>query len=361
MLIIESLLCICRMRIAVIGGGIVGLYTGYIALMKGLEVDIFEKEKHLGSGSSGHNAGVIHILQTPFNSIKGRLTLIGNKLHRVYSRNIGYRMVRVEAYLLSRSYIHKLMDPFLIRYMSKYGISVDKVDVKYLRERYRFLNNKLKTGIRVDGYYVVDPNEVLEKISRAIGEMGGHIHYGEEISEIDIDDEKVFIKGSEYDYAVISAGSETAKLAQLVGIEPPIQRFARGAMVKVNYFSDSILAEFKVFTRNKYTKGGGIIPTPSMDANILGPGFRWVDDPLDTGVSDAEVEELLNRFRRIVDIDLDPYEVFSGVRIINYPDDDYKWIKKGPVIAVFGIDSPGFTAAPAIGEEIINLLTQPTQ
>lgn len=341
------------MRIAVIGGGIVGLYTAYIALLKGYEIDIYEKEMYLGAGASGHNAGVIHILQTPFSSIKGRLTLVGNKLHRVYSRNIGYRMVRVDAYLVSRSYIHKIIDPFLINYMSRYGILVDKVDVKHLRNYYSFLSNSIKTAIRVQGYYVVDPNEVLEKLSKAVRDMGGKIHYGVEVNKIDVQNDSAYIDGDRFDYVIIAAGEGAARLAQSVGIDPPFQKFARGVMVRVNYLAGSILAEFRVLTRSKYTKGGGIIPTPSMDSNIIGPGFRWVDDPNDTNVTEEEVRELINRFNRIVDVDLEPIEVFAGVRIINYPNDDYIWILKKPVIAIFGIDSPGFTAAPAIAEEIV--------
>lgn len=347
------------MRIAIIGGGIVGLYTAYIGLLKGFEVDVYERENRLGAGGSGHNAGVIHTLQTPFNSIKGRFTLIGNKIHRVYSRNIGYRMVRVDAYLVSRSYIHRIIDPLLINYISKYGILVDKVDINYLRHSYGFLNRKVKTAVRIKGYYVVDPKEVLEKLSKAIRDMGGRIHFGREIRELDIERDEVYIDGNRFDHAVISVGAESARIAEKVGIEPPIQRFARGAMVRVNYFTDTLFAEFKVFTRNRYTKGGGIIPTPSMDSNILGPSFRWVENPYDTEVSEEEVKELLHRFKRIVDIDFEPVEVFSGVRVINYPDDDYIWIEKGPLIAVFGIDSPGLTASPAIAEELINLISKP--
>lgn len=345
------------MRISIIGGGVVGLFTGYIAAIKGHEAVVYEKEKALGGGASGHNAGVIHMLQTPFRTLKSRLALNGNKLHRIYSRNIGYTMRRVEAYLLSRSYIHRILDRFLIGYLDKYGVRARYIDIDELRRRYPFVKRGVKSGIAIDGYYVVDPMEVLSRLRENIELFGGEVRLGYEVDSVEDDGECISIDGEEYDYVVISAGPYTAGLATQIGINPPIQRYAKGPMIRVRWFTDAIFAELKLFTRNRYTKGGAVIPTPRGDYNILGPGFRWVNDPEETQVSREEIDELINRYSSIIDTDVEVIDAFAGVRVINYPDDDYLISLRDRVVALFGIDSPGFTAAPALAEKVIELVT----
>jgi len=345
------------MKVAIVGAGVVGLFIGYVSLLRGYEVDIFEKEGRLGKGASGNNAGVVHILQTPFSSLKSQLAIKGNKLHRIYSRNIGYTMRRVNAFLISKSSIHRFIDWFLIGYMDKFGIKARIIDTHDLKTSYPFLSKKIKSAIEVEGYYVIDPMEVLNQLSKEIERFGGSIHYNHGVDEIEISNLKAFIDGLEYDYVILAAGADTSRLATNVGIRPPTQRYARGVMVKTEFFTDAIFAEMRLIDRNKYSKGGGIIPTPGLDATILGPGFRWVNDPYDTQASEEEVEEVLYKFRRLLSIELYPKEVFSGVRIINYPHDDYIFIFNRPIVAIFGIDSPGFTAAPAIAEEVLNKLS----
>lgn len=345
------------MRIAIVGAGVVGLFIGYIGLLRGHEVDIFEREGGLGKGASGNNAGVIHILQTPFSSMKSQLAIKGNRLHRVYSRNIGYNMRRVNAFLVSKSSVHKFIDWFLVGYMNKFGIKARIINIDDLKSNYPFLSRKIKSAIEVEGYYVVDPLEVLSKLGGEIERLGGSLNFNHYVDEIEISGGTASIDGLEYDYVVLAAGADTSRLATKVGIQPPDQRYARGAMIKTEFFTDAIFAEMKLIDRNKYSKGGGIIPTPDLDATILGPGFRWVEDPFDTQASGEEVEEVLDKFRGLLSIDIYPEEVFSGVRIINYPQDDYIFIFNRPVVAIFGIDSPGFTAAPAIAEEVLNKLS----
>jgi len=50
------------MKIVIIGGGIVGLATGYQYLQKfqGHSVTILEKESQVAFHQTGHNSGVIH-------------------------------------------------------------------------------------------------------------------------------------------------------------------------------------------------------------------------------------------------------------------------------------------------------------
>ncbi len=67
-------------RIAVIGGGLIGLATAYKILLRypGAELHVFEKEAHSGMHQSGRNSGVLHCgLYYQPGSLKARLAVEG--------------------------------------------------------------------------------------------------------------------------------------------------------------------------------------------------------------------------------------------------------------------------------------------
>ncbi|HEY8533297.1 MAG TPA: L-2-hydroxyglutarate oxidase [Micromonospora sp.] len=83
-------------RIAVIGGGIVGLAVArrVLATRPGSHVTVFEKEDRLGAHQTGHNSGVVHAgLYYPPGSLKAELCRRGRQMLRDYcaDRGIAYR------------------------------------------------------------------------------------------------------------------------------------------------------------------------------------------------------------------------------------------------------------------------------
>ena len=67
-------------RVAVIGGGLIGLATAYKLLEKhpGLKLDVYEKEDRPGRHQSGRNSGVLHCgLYYQPGSLKAKLAVEG--------------------------------------------------------------------------------------------------------------------------------------------------------------------------------------------------------------------------------------------------------------------------------------------
>lgn len=81
-----------RMRVGIVGGGIVGLATARALLARapGLDVTVLEKEPHVGRHQTTHNSGVVHAgLYYPPGSLKARLCTRGVGLLRTYCAERG--------------------------------------------------------------------------------------------------------------------------------------------------------------------------------------------------------------------------------------------------------------------------------
>ncbi len=336
------------MRVAVIGAGVIGLYTAYHLLKEGVEVDIYEARHKVGYSASTHNPGVLNVIQNPLGSFKTRLMLRGLELHREYSRDIGYNIMDTKLVLVYWRLGHRMISPLVPIYMKRYGIKFERIDGDTLKKKYYEVSPIFKGAFIVDGYGIVNPYEMLDRLASRVVELGGKIYFGRRIKRAE---SEPVIDGVEYDYIVIAAGPYTADIARTIDPNPPRQRFGKGIMVISSLSIDYIIAEFNVFL-SKYTKGGAVIPYYRGRWTILGPDFRWIDTKEIYEVSREEAEEVFNSYVYLLRDKPEIIDYFCGVRIINYPGN--RWIirKIGRYIMTYGIDSPGLTASPAIGEYI---------
>ncbi|MGH9196085.1 MAG: FAD-dependent oxidoreductase, partial [Acidimicrobiia bacterium] len=79
-------------RIAVVGGGILGLTTAWTLLQRRPDagVTVLEKESEVAQHQSSHNSGVVHAgLYYPPGSLKARLCVAGRQLLEEFCREHG--------------------------------------------------------------------------------------------------------------------------------------------------------------------------------------------------------------------------------------------------------------------------------
>ncbi len=341
-----------ELKIGIIGAGIIGLYTGYILLKEDYEVDIYEARHKVGYGASTLNPGVLNMLQHPFRSFKTKLMLEGNRLHRLYSEELGYNIMDVDLVMVYKDLIHRVISPLVPTYMRRYGIELRRIGEDDLKKNYPDVNPIYKGAFIVSGYGIVNPYEVLDRLVDGIRELGGRIFFNRRISRVM---GEPVLEGVEYDYVVVSAGPYTLDITRNIDPKPPKQRFGKGVMVIVSCNLDYILNEFRV-RRMRYTKGGAIIPYYKGKWCIIGPSFEWVDTKENVEV---EREEAYRVYLEYVDLLRDMPEIIdymAGVRIVNYPKDEWIIKKIDRFIIPYGIDSPGLTAAPALAKYIMDMM-----
>lgn len=360
-----------RVDVIVIGAGVVGLAIGSEIARKDLDLFIIEKEKNYGQGTSSRSSEVIHAgIYYPKGSLKADLCVKGNSmLYKICEENrIGYKRlgkiivatddssVRGIEHLARQGLENGARDLELI---DEEGIQRLEPEVKAVAAVYSPWTGIIDSHGLMDYFYrkarrqsSVDPlildTEVVGLSKRSSGYSVEMLSGGERFS-------------IEANIVINSAGLYADKIAEMVGIDVDRARY-RQHWCKGDYFSLSGKPPVKMLVYPEPPKDGtslGIHATPDLAGRVrFGPNAYYVKEENYNIESDVEefyrdVQKYLPRVRRV---DLHPDT--SGIRaklqgpgegfmdyVIRHEED-----KGFPgLINLIGIESPGLTAAPAIG------------
>ncbi len=343
------------MKLGIIGAGIVGLQTAYHALKNNFDVTVYEQSSSLGYGASGHNAGVLHVLQPPFINRKARMAKKANPLYDKLSEELGFSVRRLPLFLVYRNTKEKTLALAVGAILKLLGYPVSRVARGEVLEECPDLTKSVNGALKVEGYGTVHPLEVLESLAKWVEEHGGSIRYSTKVVSVEDTGRKACIRSVDtrecFDKVVVTAGPGVREIYS--GYLPRIG-FYKGVMVYTRLNCNAIIAPLISKSRSKKTKGGGIIPLPDGRV-LLGPSFSETNDPWDTSVAPEEVLETVEIYVDLLSHEPDIQGYTAGTRAKNLSRDDFYIGKKGNIIVTAGIDSPGFTASPLIAREIVSL------
>ncbi|PXA71641.1 L-2-hydroxyglutarate oxidase [Cryobacterium arcticum] len=213
-------------RIAIIGGGIVGIALARALLLRGLgEVTVFEKEERLAAHQTGRNSGVVHAgLYYQPGTLKARLCAAGRIAIRDYCAEKGL--------------------PY--RELGKLVVAVDASELPALAEiERRATANGVPDLARLDGLdriraiephaagvaavhsprtAAVDYTAITEAMAQDVRSLGGSIRTGQEVVGLQIDRGTVRVRtpaGEQvFDRLIACAGLQSDLVARLVGADP---------------------------------------------------------------------------------------------------------------------------------------------
>lgn len=255
-----------NLRIAVVGGGIVGIAIARaLAMEHGAQVTVFEKETRLSSHQTGHNSGVVHAgLYYAPGSLKATLCASGRELTRDYCQehNLPYNEVG-KLVIASR--------PADIE-------ALNKIEEKSLANRVPGLARITSANIKdIEPHAVglaalhspftavVDYAAITEKMADEVRKYGGEILLGNEVVSITDSLGRLEIRSLHtsriVDRVIVCAGLQSDLIAQKVGADasPRILPF-RG--------------EYRALRPTKeFLVKGMIYPVPDPDFPFLGIHF----------------------------------------------------------------------------------------
>jgi len=352
--------------VIIIGAGIIGLFIAYYLSKTKVRTLVIEKEIEPGFGVSKGHAGVIHVIQLPFKSLRSRLALEGNRKYDKIVNELGIEFRRVNTILVAINPLYLILLPIIYLYLKR-GLR-RRYNIKILFSRHKIkkyepnISRKVYGGILVEGYGVIDSFDLIYSLYKYSRMNGVEFRFGCKVVNISSGDDFIIIytnNGEEFytRYLINAAGLYADELADKIGDKIKYE-YGKGVMIIfLEKSSENILAPIYLKPDPK-TKGGAIIPT--IDGkSIWGPNLRIVEDKEDNSVQEEDIEVIRKKFMNI--IKMKPFKIikaYAGVRpipegddfIIRYSEKDNR------IIHVAGIESPGLTAAPAIAETALNML-----
>ena len=227
-------------KIAIIGGGIIGLAIGYKLSQKHAKVSIFEKEFKEGLHQSGRNSGVLHCgLYYKPGSLKAKLSIDGIKEminfcseHKINHDICGKVVVATDDSELN------ILDK-LARQGKKNGLmGLKYLSSSELKKREPFV--KAKRSLLVPQEGIIDYKAVMQKMVELIEQNNGQINYNTIIKKLykkvrDKISIKTFDTTYNFDYLVSCTGLwSDITYKNLIQKNPPLQIIPfRGEYLKI--------------------------------------------------------------------------------------------------------------------------------
>lgn len=356
--------------VAVIGAGVVGLACAKELAEAGREVLILEREACFGSGISARNSEVIHAgLYYPPCSLKARLCVAGRQQLYAYCNQRGVAHRRCGKLVVASRAAHLDALHTIAGRAQQNGIS----DLRLLR---RNEIAALEPALDVHSALLSPSTGIVDSHGLMLALLGDAEHHGAMLAlgspviggdacgdgtVLQIGGEAPMelrahwvINAAGLDAVALGGAIRSAAIAQL-----PTAYFARGV-----YFGYTGKAPFSRLIYPIPEPGGlGIHFTLDLGGQAkFGPDVDWIDAP-DYEVDPARAEHFVTAIRSWWPA-LDPERLqpaYAGVRpkIVGpgQPDADFRI--DGPaqhgvtgLVHLYGIESPGLTAALAIGQYV---------
>lgn len=358
----------------VIGAGVVGLATARALARQGREVLVLEAGQRSGEGISSRNSEVVHGgLYYPESSLKAELCVQGRQALYEFCQKRHLPFRKCGKWIVA----HENEAGRLMHIRDQAG----KNGVRLELFSGQSMSGQLPDIVADAALYspetgIVDSHAFMLALLGELEDAGGQLICQAPVERVvtESDGHRVKVGGPDpcwlkAFHVVNSAGLGAVPLAQgWEGMPPhrvPVQHFARGV-----YFSYSGQHPFRSLIYPVPEPGGlGIHLTLDMAGQArFGPDVEWIDSP------DYTVDpQRAGAFARSISQwwpNLDPDRLqpaYAGVRPkLHGPDETFADFQiQGPevhglpgVVHLFGIESPGLTAALAIADRVADMLDQ---
>ena len=224
------------MRVAIVGGGIVGLASAYYLADRGVSVTVFEKGS-IGGGSTGRaNGGIRAQFTSPVHVRFSRESMrVWGAFEETFGVEIGYRRTGY-LFLAKTSDTAEHLRENVAR-QNELGVPSEYLPPAEAIEHCPGLNDDRYVGAAyspTDGF--ADPHLALQGFLRGAREAGAEIHTGVEVTDVHTRDGRVDRIETEdgvsdVDFVVNAAGPWAGNVAAMVGLELPVSPRRRQLLV----------------------------------------------------------------------------------------------------------------------------------
>jgi L-2-hydroxyglutarate oxidase LhgO len=358
-------------EVAVVGAGVVGLAIARTLAREGREVLVLEAARSFGTGASSRNSEVIHAgIYYPPGSLKARLCVAGREQLYEYCARFGIAHRRCGKLIVADSPSQTADLERIASVARSNGVELAALG----REQARHLEPALQCHAALYSEHtgIIDTHAYMLALAGEAEAHGATCAYESRVTRMWLQDRGVVIAVNGdgptllASIVVNAAGSEAPELARSIeGF--PSERVPRSYLSKGSYFALAGRSPFRRLIYPVPEPGGlGVHLTLDLAGRArFGPDVQWVDRQ-DYDVDPGRAAHFYSAIRRywpgLADGALQP--AYAGIRPKiagpGEPAADFRIdgpeAHSAPVVNLFGIESPGFTASLAIGEQVAEIL-----
>jgi L-2-hydroxyglutarate oxidase LhgO len=359
-----------RVDCIVVGAGVVGLAVACRLAQRGLQPLVLEAEHGFGLGISSRNSEVLHAgLYYPPGSLKAELCLRGRQLLAEYAASRGVALERCGKFVVACEPAQ--IDGLLA--LQANALACGQMEFQMLSAAAAIQAEpqlRCAAALHSPGTAIVDSHALMLALLADLERAGGQLVTGSPVVAGRWTSDGVELQVGGESRAEISAGL----LVNCAGLQAPALAMAitgvpagqlpRQHLAKGSYFSLSGRSPFRRLIYPLPEPGGlGVHLSLDLAGQArFGPDVEWVQE-LDYRVDPARAPAFYASIRRywpaLPDGALQP--AYAGIRPKlsgpGEPAADFHIERHAPgLIHLFGIESPGLTAALAIAERVAELL-----
>ncbi len=351
--------------IIVIGAGVVGCSIARELSKYNLDVLVVEKNSDVSEGISKGNSGIVHAgYNEKIGTLKAKLNIEGNKIFDDLSRDLQFPFKRNGAFILAFSD----EDMNILESLKENGekLGVEGLEILTREEALNIepnLNKEIVGVLNVKTSGIVSPYEMTIALAENAAENGVEFKLNSNVTSIEKISEgyKVTLNNKELvsgKLIINASGLEGAFLNNLVSMSKREINPVKGEYCLFDKVAGAMINKTLFQVPNKLSKG--VLVTPTAEGNLLVGPNAVEGKTLET--SREGIDEILDKSKKSLE-ELPVARIlntFSGIRpktkggdfIIEEVEDAKNFIN------VIGIDSPGLTAAPAIGVYVVNMIKE---
>lgn len=352
--------------VAVLGAGVTGASIARKLSAYELSVALLEKECDVSFGVSKANSGIVHgAFHHPPTALKARLEAAGNMMYDRLQKELHFPFRRC-GILVAAFSVEEMKS---VERLYQNGVDNQSIGIELCnRERILSLEPKLNPDV-VGGLYapcggIVEPYRFVFSLVESAVKNGVALLTDYRVVSAKRDGDAFVIlsaKGKEVRarWVVNAAGLYADDVSRLFGAEDYKITPRKGEEFLMDRNATGLTGKVVFPVPSPVSKGMLVIPTVE-GTSMVGPTAIEQEDKEDLGTTRENFEKVFYSARRLVPnvSERDIITSFAGLRPTLPGNDFYIDLsQKVPgFIHVAGIQSPGLTAAPAIGEYVKDLL-----
>ena len=358
-----------RYSVAIIGAGVSGASVAERLSRYDLSVALVEKETDVSFGTSKANSGIIHGgFHHDSRYLKARLEVRGAEMYPHLHRELGFPYKQCG--IVVAAFTPEELT--IVNHLYRTGVTNGAAGIEVAGpERIRELEPKLSEEV-VGGLYapaggIIEPYRFVFSLVESAQGNGVSLIRDFEVSEASQDSEGVFTlqdasgRAIRADYVVNAAGLYADEVSRVLGAEHFGIEPRKGEYHLLDRRTPACPSRVVFPVPTQLSKGMLVIPTVEGTV-LIGPTADPVQEKTDLATSAERLNHIVQSAKKLVPLisSKDVISSFAGLRP-TLPSGDFCVERSKQVdrlVQVAGIQSPGLTAAPAIGEYVKDLLRE---